>query len=132
VQALGGRVQVTGFADLQAVRKRLRQRDGVAPWVVAAVEDAPENTALIRTGAELTDTLQTARAPGSGPATPATVVIWLPLAPDPASMGPVDAVFAPNNVPLATASTIADASRPHQRLAALADRALTSLLRVTP
>ncbi len=125
VRASGGKVPVTAFRNLQALRKRLRQRSGHTPFVVAVVDHGDAPTAQRDPGAVLD-----ARAASVGdPLAP--LVVWVP-AEDPSPVDLADAVFAPvlapaGDEPLAKAPSIADASRPRTRRVTLAARALDLL-----
>jgi hypothetical protein len=111
VEALRGRVNVTGFSALKALRKRLRQRSGVDPWVVVLGEEGGSDVR------EVLDALAVdAAAPGKA------LILVLPGLSVAAG---ADADFAP----LASEPGIVDASRP---LAALVDRTLSGLFEATP
>ena len=116
VHATGGRTKVTGFPKLAALRKRIRQRRGLEPWVVALAE-APAAGAASEPG-WLLDTLAPAAAPPGK-----ALVLVLPGLPPPAD---ADAVFAPLTE-VASRAGIEDASRPPDGLARLLDRTLDGL-----
>lgn len=113
VEATAGRVQVTAFGDLRALRKRMRQRGGDEPRVITLVPPGLSDERVIRDGRELLDTLGVGDAP---------VVMWLPVSPASALAAEIPcAAFAPERPgaprrigrqALATGSAIVDASRP--------------------
>ncbi len=120
VHAAGGRTKVTGFPKLAALRKRLRQRSGGEPWVVALAQTP--DAAAATDPRWLLDTLAAAAS------TPRkALVLVLPGLPPPPD---VDAVFAPRSE-VASSPGIEDASRPPGGLAHLLDRTLRGLFEDT-
>jgi hypothetical protein len=124
VEALRGRVKVTGFPKLAALRKRIRQRKGVEPWVIGLTED-PDARAATDPRVVLDTLAPTPETSGKA------LVLVLPGLPVPSD---ADAVFAPDVAPqlsasgeVATEAGIADASRPPEGHAALVDRTLRGL-----
>jgi tRNA (guanine-N1)-methyltransferase len=120
VQATRGRVKVTGFAKLSALRKRIRQRRGIEPWVVVLSEAA--DAGAVSDPRVLLDGL----APAAAPPGRALVLVLPGLA----VPGDADAVFAPYRetpTEVDSAAGIADASRPSDGLPRLLDRALRGL-----
>jgi tRNA (guanine37-N1)-methyltransferase len=121
-RALGGRVQVTAFADARALVRRFRSRGG-APWWVRVVEAAAPG--VVQHPPALLDRLRTcAGHPAGGPGHPAggrghqrgAVVLIAPGAAAPTD-APADATFAPtrateHETALAPASVIVDPSPP--------------------
>jgi hypothetical protein len=125
VAAVRGRVQVTGFPKLAALRRRIRQRTGVDAWVVVLAE-APDGGAV----SDPRVLLDTLAAASQTPARPLILVLPGVSAPSDA-----DAVFAPLAEPageVATEAGIADASRPPEGHARLLDRTLRGLFRSRP
>jgi tRNA (guanine-N1)-methyltransferase len=124
VQATRGRVKVTAFAKLSALRKRIRQRKGIEPWVV--VLGAGEDAGGVSDPRVLLDAL----APAAAPLGRALVLVLPGLA----APADADAVFAPSleaRTEVDSAAGIADASRPPDGLPRLLDRALRGLTEAT-
>jgi tRNA (guanine-N1)-methyltransferase len=136
VRASAGRPPAANFASLKQLRKRLRQRAGIEPWVVAVVAAELAHPSAIHDPVRVLDVLDPARTSPGRP-----LVLWFPGAGTARSLDPdalgLDAVYAPSadvgdgaqthREPLETASGIDDSSRPPATLATLADRALRDL-----
>lgn len=136
VRACAGTPPAAHFASLKQLHKRLRQRAGTPPWVVAVVAAELAHPGAIHEPDRVLDRLEPEGSPAGRP-----LVLWLPGAEtarslDPEALG-LDAVYAPGSdvgsgaqthrEPLETGSGIADSSRPPATLADLADRALRDL-----
>lgn len=149
--ATGGRGRLTAFASMKQLVKRLRQRTGVAPKVIAVVEAPASLSSEIPLARDPRLVLEQADLGGEGAAAgrKPSVILWLPgpswstlLAPVPAF---VSAVFAlePEDESgvqtqaegLAIDDGIVDPSRPSSlpgsRLASLAARALDRFERIS-